>query len=198
MNILSLDDLTLIAQVIADGSGRAFERLVKKYQSPVRRFFLSQTAGDEMLSDDLAQETFIKVYVNIRSFRQLSSFKTWLFRIAYNVWQDYLRKNSKTTLRLLDNEGDDDDDGVSLNGIQPANASDGSQGMTSGSFRLDLQTAMGVLNDRERTCITLGLVEDLPIDKIVKITEMPEGTVKSYLSRGKQKLAVYLKQHGYE
>lgn len=198
MNILSLDDLTLIAQVIADGSGRAFERLVKKYQSPVRRFFLSQTAGDEMLSDDLAQETFIKVYVNIRSFRQLSSFKTWLFRIAYNVWQDHLRKNSKTTLRLLDNEGDDDDDGVSLNGIQPANVSDGSQGMTSGSFCLDLQTAMGVLNDKERTCITLGLVEDLPIDKIVKITEMPEGTVKSNLSRGKQKLAVYLKQHGYE
>ena len=82
MDILSLTDLTLIAQVSVDSSGRAFERLVRKYQSPVRRFFLNQTAGDTMLSDDLAQETFIKVYVNISSFRQLSSFKTWLFKVA--------------------------------------------------------------------------------------------------------------------
>ena len=52
------------------------DQLVRKYQSPVRRFFLNQTLGDEQLSDDLAQETFIKAYVNITKFRGMSSFST--------------------------------------------------------------------------------------------------------------------------
>lgn len=92
MNLSSINDLSLVAQVIAGASDRAFGRLVDKYQQPVRRFFLHQTLGDRMLSDDLAQDTFIRAYSSIRQFQQLSSFKTWLMSIAYHVWQDHLRK----------------------------------------------------------------------------------------------------------
>ena len=53
-------DISLVAQVAVFGNGRAFDELVRRYQSPVRRFFLSQTLGDSQLSDDLAQDTFIK------------------------------------------------------------------------------------------------------------------------------------------
>ena len=81
-----LNDIALVAQVVVLGNKRAFETLVKKYQSPVRRFFLHQTLGDEELSDDLAQETFIKAYTNLASFKNLSNFSTWLFRIAYNIF----------------------------------------------------------------------------------------------------------------
>ena len=49
-----LNDIALVAQVVVLGNKRAFDTLVKKYQSPVRRFFLHQTLGDEELSDDLA------------------------------------------------------------------------------------------------------------------------------------------------
>ena len=59
-----LNDIALVAQVVVLGNKRAFDTLVKKYQSPVRRFFLHQTLGDEELSDDLAQETFIKAYTH--------------------------------------------------------------------------------------------------------------------------------------
>ena len=52
-----LNDIALVAQVVVLGNKRAFDTLVKKYQSPVRRFFLHQTLGDEELSDDLAQDT---------------------------------------------------------------------------------------------------------------------------------------------
>jgi len=54
------------------------------------------------------------------------------------------------------------------------------------------------LKDVERTCITLFYMEDLSIDKIAGITGIPAGTVKSHLSRGKDKLATYLKQNGYD
>ena len=84
-----ISDLTLIAQVVMFDNKRAFDSLVKEYQSRVRKFFLAQTLGDEPLSDDLAQETFVKAYLKISTFRGTSSFSTWLFRIAYNVYYDY-------------------------------------------------------------------------------------------------------------
>jgi RNA polymerase sigma-70 factor (ECF subfamily) len=91
-------DIVLVTQVAVSGNKRAFDELVRRYQSPVRRFFLSQTMGDEQLSDDLAQDTFIKAYTNIASFRGLASFKTWIMRIAYNVFYDYKRKTYPQSL----------------------------------------------------------------------------------------------------
>ena len=89
--------MTLIAQVVMFDNKRAFDSLVKEYQSRVRKFFLAQTLGDEPLSDDLAQETFVKAYLKISTFRGTSSFSTWLFRIAYNVYYDYTRSLHTTS-----------------------------------------------------------------------------------------------------
>ena len=89
-------DISLVTQVAVFRNKKAFDQLVRKYQSPVRRFFLNQTLGDEQLSDDLAQETFIKAYVNITKFRGMSSFSTWLMRIAYNVFYDEVRARHQT------------------------------------------------------------------------------------------------------
>ena len=197
MDILSLTDLTLIAQVSVDSSGRAFERLVRKYQSPVRRFFLNQTAGDTMLSDDLAQETFIKVYVNISSFRQLSSFKTWLFKVAYNVWQDYVRSNKPTLSLITESPAEGENKGTkSIDSVVYDSGS--GAGTDSSEASLDLNSAMKILTKNERTCVTLALIEDLPMEKVAAITGIPAGTVKSHIHRGKHKLAEYLKQNGYE
>lgn len=90
-------DISLVAQVVVFKNTKAFDLLVKKYQSSVRRFFLNLTCGDNELSDDLAQDTFIKAYTNIASFRNLSSFSTWLYRIAYNIFYDYIRNRKETS-----------------------------------------------------------------------------------------------------
>ena len=171
-------ELTLLTQVTVFHNKRAFGRLVEKYQSPIRRFFLNQTGGDSQLSDDLAQDTFVKAYVNIGQFRGGSSFSTWLYRIAYNVFYDYTRTH-KLTEQI--------DQAVAL---RQANSADT-------ALRLDLQQALAILSPAERSCITLQLMEGQPIDKISEITEMAEGTVKSHLSRGKQKLAMFLRKNGY-
>ena len=64
-----LNDISLVAQVVVFKNTRGFDQLVKEYQSPIRRFFPNPTCGDSELSDDLAQDTFIKAYTNIASFR---------------------------------------------------------------------------------------------------------------------------------
>ncbi len=173
-------DIVLVTQVAVSGNRRAFDELVRRYQSPVRRFFLSQTMGDEQLSDDLAQDTFIKAYTNITSFRGLASFKTWIMRIAYNVFYDYTRKRQ-----------------IAVSDWQLAE----SQQPTAKSqqpIAMDLYAALALLKPDERTCITLQLIDGYDIAGIAKITQMKEGTVKSHLSRGKEKLANYLRQNGYD
>lgn len=174
----SLTDFALVTQVTMMGNRRAFDQLVVRYQSPVRRFFLHQTLGDASLSDDLAQDTFIKAWRNIGSFRAMSSFQTWLMRIAYNVFYDYVR--SRKTTSDIDNVA------------EPM-----TNGNSNPSLQIDLYHALSLLKPDERTCITLQLVDGYKIDQIAKITNMKEGTVKSILFRGKEKLTKYLKQNGY-
>ena len=176
MALLS-SDIVLVAQVAVSGNKRAFDELVHRYQSPVRRFFLNQTMGDEQLSDDLAQDTFIKAYTNITSFRGMASFKTWLMRIAYNVFYDYTRSHRAT----------EDVD------VVPQRS-----GGENSSLQIDIYAALALLKPDERTCITLQLIDGYDITGIAKITQLKEGTVKSHLSRGKEKLANYLRKNGYD
>lgn len=176
-----LNDIALVAQVVVFKNTRAFDTLVKKYQSPVRRFFLNQTLGDTELSDDLAQETFLKAYTNLASFKNLSSFSTWLYRIAYNVFYDYIRSRKETS-------------GLDTWEIDAAYRTE----QRNVGEQMDVYRGLSQLKEAERTCITLFYMEDLPIEKIAMVTGMPAGTVKSHLSRGKEKLSTFLKQNGYD
>ena len=178
-NMPGIDDISLVTRVIVFDDRRAFDRLVVKYQSPIRRFFLNQTLGDSQLSDDLAQDTFVKAYTNIRQFQGRSGFSTWLYRIAYNVFYDHVRRRKETA------------DIDSREVLALGTAADSSP------ERMDIYSAMALLSDSERTCITLQLMEGQPIERIVDITGMAQGTVKSHLFRGKQKLSDYLRKNGY-
>ena len=175
-----LSDIALVTQVAVLHNKKAFDQLVRKYQSPVRRFFLNQTLGDEQLSDDLAQETFIKAYVNITKFRGMSSFSTWLMRIAYNVFYDDVRSRKQT------------EDIDTSSAVRQSSKSGDS------NLKMDIHAALALLKPDERTCITLQLIDGYPIDQISKITGMNENTVKSHLKRGKDKMANYLKENGYD
>ena len=81
----------LVSRVALLGDQKAFCRLVEAYQSPIRRLFFNLTS-DEELSKDLAQDTFIKAWLHIGSFRAAAKFSTWLYRIAYNIFYDYWHK----------------------------------------------------------------------------------------------------------
>lgn len=173
-----IDELKLLAQCVLGDNRRAFGTLVEAYQNDIRRFFLNLTFGDAYLSDDLAQETFIKAYTNIRSFKGLSKFSTWLYRIAYNEFYSYSRKQKEE--RLLEGTPEELDEPL------------GSYEESSNS-KLDINTALQRLNATERTIVTLYYLQDVPIKKIIEITDIPEGTIKSHLSRARTKMAQVLK-----
>ncbi len=171
-----VEELKLISQVVLHDNRRAFATLVEEYQPAIRSFFLNLSAGDDALSDDLAQETFIKAYTNIRQFKGLAKFKTWLFRIAYNEFYSHHRKQKE----LNEEAGYDVPDELTRD-------------EESNDARMDLYTALNYLSEHERTVVNLFFMQDMPIKKITEITGMPEGTIKSHISRGKAKLSKLLR-----
>lgn len=175
----SLSDISLVARVSAFGDRRAFDALVRKYQEPVRRFFMAQTLGDAPLSDDLAQETFIRAYTHVASFRNVGGFALWLYRIAYRVLLDNVRSRKQT--EGIDARAERIDGGASDKGL-----------------KIDIYSGLRLLMPEERLCVTLRLMEGQPVKRIAEISGMTENTVKSHLHRGKSKLATYLRENGYD
>lgn len=174
------EDMLWVSQVVIADDRRAFDKLVCKYQSPVRRFLLNLTLGDSMLSDDLAQETFIKAYLNIRSFKGISAFSTWLFRIAYNTFYDSTR--AKKQFEELDTTE-----------IDMKN----SPGIDYLAEKCDIYTAMRLLTKSEQAAILLCYMEGMTHKEAAKILNLPLGTVKTHILKGKEKMGNFLKMHGY-
>ncbi len=168
------EELRLVARCVAGDDRRAFERLVAEYQQPLRRFLLNLTMGNASLTDDLAQDTFLKAYLGLKSWQGIARFKTWLFRIAVNEYYGYMRRNREE----LPDEPPDIPEGDSL--ADTASATEA---------RIDVERCLRVLSPNERAAVLLFYLEDKPLKDISRIMDMPDGTIKSYLSRAKAKMS---------
>ena len=107
----ALTDAQLIARVVVHDDRHAFSELVRRHQSAVRTTLRRLTAGNHALADDLAQETFMLAYRNLKSFRQEAQFSTWLYRIATNAFLADARKRKEELLGDRDADVAVDDDG---------------------------------------------------------------------------------------
>ena len=171
--------MKLLALCMATDNRDAFSRLVVAYQDQLRRFILNLTGGDAALTDDITQETFLKAWLGVRSFKGISGFKTWLFRIAINEFVSYRRKYASTNSVSADSSMTDI--------CCPENAHQATEA------KLDVESLLKTLPDAERIAILLFYLEDMPIKKISKITSMPEGTIKSHLNRARTHMAAIIK-----
>jgi RNA polymerase sigma-70 factor (ECF subfamily) len=175
-----MNETLLVSRAALLGDKDAFGRLVTLYQSPVRRFFFNLTNGDEKHSKDLAQETFIKAWLHIGSFRAAAMFSTWLYRIAYNVFCDDCRNRNWTS------------------DLEELAVAEAYNNVSAADLKMDLRQCLAQLKADERTVLTLFYIEDLSIARIAAIMNCPTGTVKSHLHRGRENLAMYLKKYGYD
>jgi RNA polymerase sigma factor (sigma-70 family) len=177
----AVSDGELIARVLVQDDRHAFGELVRRHQSAVRACLRKLTAGNHALSDDLAQETFLLAYRNLRSFRQQAKFSTWLYRIAYNAFLAERRKIKEAALP---------DDGEVEDGAQMADAA--VPVARSVALSVDLERAMAVLSEGERAAIIQCYHNDLSHEEAAFVLGCPVGTVKTHILRAKQKLKVRL------
>ncbi len=169
-------DSELVLAVVARDDGEAFARLVRRHQSMVRSVLRRLAKGDAALADDLAQETFIRAWRNLRSFRFDARFSTWLYRIAFNTWLSEARRRREVLL-------EDSPEAPEAEEPPPgAPAED----------RVDLERAIASLPDGERAAIAACYYADLTHEEAAAAIGIPLGTVKTHILRAKAKLRARL------
>jgi len=129
------------------------------------------TRTDAALADDLAQETFLKAFKNIRSFRGEAKFSTWLYRIAYNCFREDARRR-KELVGIDETQLEAEQD---PNTVDPA-------------LRQDLMQALRLLPLHERSAVLLCCQQGLSHDEASRVLDIPLGTVKTNVLRGREKL----------
>lgn len=179
----AVTDAELIARVIVQDDRHAFSELVRRYQSAVRATLRRLTAGNLALADDLAQDTFMLAYRNLKSFRHEARFSTWLYRIATNAFLADARKRKEELLgdRDADLADDDGDDATHYDAA-------GGDHARAATLKLDLERALAVLSDGERAAIVQCYHNDLSHEEAAYVLNCPVGTVKTHILRAKQKL----------
>lgn len=151
------------------GDRKAFETLVQSRQSSMRNL-MRRFSGDRTLADDLAQQVFLKVWLNIRGLRKPSAFNAWLRQLAVSVWLQYVRKKD------------------ALRGAGELSGTEAARRESSASLGMDLDRALATLPEAQRLPLVLSYHEGLTHDEIAELTGTPLGTVKSQIRNGALRL----------
>jgi RNA polymerase sigma-70 factor (ECF subfamily) len=185
------EEAALVARA-REGEMGAYDDLVRRYQERIYATIYNMTSNHED-ANDLAQESFIKAYQALKSFKGGSSFYTWVYRIAVNKTINFLkqRKNrAQMSLNDLDFNAEHDPDLVALISEKTPRREAGLS-----ELQEKLNEAMQKLSDVHRLVVTLHDVQGLSHDEIAEIMECNVGTVRSRLFYARQQLQAYLSDY---
>jgi RNA polymerase sigma-70 factor (ECF subfamily) len=155
------------------GDRLAFEELVRAYQAHVWRF-LRHLLGDPALAEDITQETFVRVYRKLDTFRFRSKFSTWVFQVARNAGIDALRsRRRRERLAPL----------VEPQIMDPARENE---------LRIELEAALQSLSPKLREAFVMIEALGLSYQEAARAIGIPEGTVKSRVHNAREQLVVWM------
>jgi RNA polymerase sigma-70 factor (ECF subfamily) len=188
-----VDALTLITedQLLIErcrsGHPEAFGELVSKYQRRIVRT-LTTLLGNGHDALDVAQDAFLKAYLNLETFRGDAAFYSWLFRIAWNGAATLRRKQRVRAGASLD--AIREQSGSEPNDLNPT--SDPTRALQTSEDQQLLRQALGDLAEDYRTALVLKEIEGLSYEEIATLTDCPIGTVRSRIHRARQDLRAKL------
>lgn len=164
------------------GDREAFSALVEKYQS-----FIYNTAysivGNREDADDISQETFLKAYRSLSSFRRESKFSSWLYRICMNTARDYMRAAARHPQTTMPTWGDDNDTEIDLQA--PPEETVPEEILERAELRTVVRRAIASLSDDHRQIIVLRDISGYSYEEIADLLQLSIGTVKSRISRAR-------------
>ena len=184
----NITDEQLIKQ-FQEGNRQSYNELVFRYKDRILNF-LYRFVYDMDLAEDLAQETFLKVYLKKDSYREISKFSTWMYTIASNLAKTELRKiKRRKTYSISEISAADREVNFFVQDENPDDKLDDNESNI-------LHESIFELEEDFRTIIILREIQELSYDNISKILKLPLGTVKSRINRGKLKLREILINKG--
>lgn len=179
-----MDDSYYIERVLA-GETPAFSYLVERYQDMVYGLAYKMLHNAED-AEELAQDSFVKAYRSLASYRQKSKFSTWIYRITYNSCISLMRKR-KLEVRSLDEQNLTEKDEIRLNEQLGE--------LDKAMLERLLHEAMNKLPELEQVLIQLFYFEDQKVEEISQITGLTESNVKVKIHRARKKMYDLLHQN---
>lgn len=180
-----------LVERVQHGDKHAFDLLVIKYQRKLARL-LSQFIRDNAEVEDIAQETFIKAYRALPSFRGDSAFYTWLYRIGINTAKNFLVSQGRkvpTTVSEFDNEeAENFEEAGRLREVSTPESE-----LMSKQIAQTVNQSLEALPEELRTAIILREIEGLSYEEIASIMNCPIGTVRSRIFRAREAIAEKLR-----
>lgn len=183
-------DLELVESAQA-GDARAFEILMNRYKTRLVRH-LSPVMQDAGEAEDVIQETFIKAYLALNSFRGDAAFSTWLYRIAINTAKRFLVRSNRRKSQFgapLEDEQD------KLHHESETDLDTPDAKLESKQILALLDAALDALPEDQRTSLVLRELEGLSYEEIAEQMHCPVGTVRSRIHRARDSIAAKLKPH---
>lgn len=184
-------DETKLINSAKQGDRGAFDQLVLKYSNDIFRYAY-RILRHEQDAQNASQDTFLKAWQGLKSFKGISKFSTWLYSISYNVCMNYLKKRKK--------EASVSTEDVPLP-FDETTANKNSHNTTPEESYLQkerlkvLNEAIDKLPPHHKQMMILRFIEGFSYEEIAKITALPLGTVKSKISRARDKLIELLKKN---
>jgi len=175
-----------------NGDIDAFEEIVKTYEKKIYNLALRYVGNSED-AYDVSQEVFIRVYKSINSFKEESSFSTWIYRVAVNICIDHMRKSKKSntvSMTREDDEGNEEQMEIEDTSYSPEKVYDRIE------LRENIKNALDELSEDHRQVIILRDINGLNYEDIGRILDLGEGTVKSRIFRAREKLCRILSRDG--
>lgn len=166
-------DAQLISSILLFDDHRAFKILSERYRPKLKALFTKLTTGDLEMVNDLLQETYLTMYRRLATFNGKSAFGTWLYQVAYRQFLQMHRAEKPPH--------------TEINADQVA-APWQMQKTDAVAQKMDIDRAMTCLREEERVAIYLSYAEGYNHEEIAEIMQVPLGTVKSYILRGRNKL----------
>ncbi|KPL57756.1 RNA polymerase sigma factor SigW [Rossellomorea vietnamensis] len=177
-----------IKQVLK-GDQNAFAELVELYKDKVFQICF-RMLGNRHEAEDIAQEAFIRAYVNIETFNQKRKFSTWLFRIATNLCIDRIRKKKPDYFLDAEVSGTE---GLTMYSQVAADVQLPEDEVENMELQETIQIEISKLPEKYRSVIVLKYIEELPLQEISEILDLPLGTVKTRVHRGREALRKQLR-----
>jgi RNA polymerase sigma-70 factor (ECF subfamily) len=181
---LSDEDLIFLFQ---DGEMLAFDEIVGRYKDPLMNF-VYRFLSDATESEDVVQETFLRVFRNKKAYKKIAKFSTWIYTIAGNLAKTELRKRKKRNIYSLSEIGFEDKDYEILDDSQSPEKKTNTR-----MYDDIIQREIQQLSPKFREVIILRDIQELSYEEISKIIDVPLGTVKSRVNRARLRLQDKLK-----
>jgi len=171
------------------GDVEAFRRLVQEHSGLVHRVAFRVLGVDE--AQDASQEVWIRVWRNIKSFRGESAFSTWLYRITVNTCLSVRQREARRGEREY--SGDE----LPYLPEPPGGDADPETATLSAERRDEIQAALQHVRAEHRAALVLRHMEGLSYAEIAEVLEVPDGTAKGWVSRGRAAMLIALTEENH-